>query len=105
MTSDQDFPIHLQVGDLALDRECRQARLAGQRLTLTYLEFEVLSALMERQNAVISHNDLCRTIWGRGDDRALKRLVVIISGLRRKLASLSDCRIETVRSRGYILAR
>ena len=94
-------PARLNVGNLALDRDTREAWLGKEPLALTYQEFEVLSVLLGQQNTVMSHVAICRAIWGRAGPQEVKRLGVVISNLRKKLEGLSPYTIETVRSRGY----
>ena len=100
MTGRSSSPV-IRVGNLTLDRERHEAFLAGDQLSLTYQEFEVLSVLLTQQNIVISHTAICRAIWGKAGQQEIKRLGVVISNLRRKLDSFSPYTIETVRSRGY----
>jgi DNA-binding response OmpR family regulator len=78
----------LTVGDLVVDSELREARLAGEPLKLAAREFDVLEALASRP---VSHADL-------PDPLLLK---VVVNQLRRKLGP--SVTIRTVRGAGYQL--
>ncbi len=78
----------------------------GEEITLTGAEFNLLSALVERCNRVLSRDaiaDLIRKDNWEGFDRSIDTLV---SRLRRKLAAHVDAAqlIQTVRGEGYVLA-
>jgi DNA-binding response OmpR family regulator len=58
---------------------------AGQPLTLSVREFELLSAMAARAGAIVSRQELYAVVWG-GDLRATDRSVdVYVSKLRTKL--------------------
>ena len=82
------------------------ATTSGAQVELTGAEFNLLSALVERANRVISRDaiaDLIRKDDWEGFDRSIDTLV---SRLRRKLATHVDAAqlIQTVRGEGYVLA-
>jgi DNA-binding response OmpR family regulator len=75
----------------------------GNALTLSVRELELLAAMARRQGAIISREDLYRTVWG-GELRPGDRSVdVYVSKLRGKLESaLPDRRfIHTHPGFGY----
>ena len=82
------------------------ATTSDAQVALTGAEFNLLSALVERANRVISRNaiaDLIRKDDWEGFDRSIDTLV---SRLRRKLGAHVDAAqlIQTVRGEGYVLA-
>jgi DNA-binding response OmpR family regulator len=75
----------------------------GRALTLSVREFELLVALAQRMGAIITREELFRTVWG-GELRPGDRSVdVYVSKLRGKLeAALPDRRfIHTHQGFGY----
>jgi two-component system KDP operon response regulator KdpE len=83
--SDSRPPSALQFGDLTVDLERRQIRLAGQEVHLTPIEYRLLTALALHAGRVMTHRQLLTSVWGGGyaEDTALLR--VHIGQLRRKI--------------------
>ena len=97
----------LAVGDIAVDVTGREVRVAGARIELTGIEFDLLVALMRRAGRVISREALLQEA-GRGDVAVNERAVdVHVSHLRQKLGDdpRSPRIIKTVRGVGYVLTR
>jgi DNA-binding response OmpR family regulator len=97
----------LRAGPVAIDLAGREARVAGQRVELTGVEFDLLVALARRAGRVVSREALLDET-GRGDAMVGERAVdVHISHLRQKLGD--DPRaprlLKTVRGVGYVLVR
>ena len=95
------------VNDLRLDTAGRVAMLGGRELSLTALEFDLLSCLARAAGRVLSRDQLLDEISGRNYEVFDRSIDVHISALRRKLGD--DPRtpryIKTVRSAGYMLLR
>jgi two-component system, OmpR family, response regulator len=87
-----------QLGDVTVDLQGRQVRVAGQRVELTAREWAVLEALVLRAGRVVPKADLERLVLGMDADVSSNALEVHVSALRRKLGR--DL-IETVRGLGY----
>ena len=90
-------------GDLVIDSEGREVRVAGAPVELTKIEFDLLDALSASPRTAFSRRQLQEAVWGEdwyGDDHAVD---VHISNLRRKLEP--DPRapryVKTVRGIGY----
>ena len=95
------------IGEISVDLGARDVRLAGARVDLTGLEFDILAALIRRSGRVVPRETLLEEA-GRGDVTVNDRTVdVHVSHLRRKLGD--DPRaprlIKTIRGVGYVLAR
>ena len=95
-------PSLLRYGDLTLDPEAMEVRLAGRSLELTAREFELLHTFLSSPGRVFTREVLLAKLWGYdffGDERVVDSH---IKNLRHKLGI--DC-IETVRGVGYRAAK
>jgi DNA-binding response OmpR family regulator len=93
----------LHAGELELRVREGLVLATGHPLTLSVREFELLSAMARRLGAIITREELFRTVWG-GELRSGDRSVdVYVSKLRNKLeAALPDRRfIHTHPGFGY----
>ena len=94
----------LTAGDLVLDRDQVTVTAAGQSVSLTAREFEILSLLMEHPKKAFSRAQIYEQVWGEeflGDESTVN---VHISNLRGKLAKVSDTEyIKTVWGIGFKL--
>jgi DNA-binding response OmpR family regulator len=93
----------LTFGDLVVDRESREVRLADRPVDLTRIEFDLLALLVSNPRRVWERETLTRRVWRTewlGDDHVID---VHIANLRRKLGD--DARagrwIRTVHGVGY----
>jgi hypothetical protein len=79
----------------------RTARVGGQDLDLTYLEFELLAHLVAHPNRVHTRDQLVTTVWGYGHVGDGRTVDVHVARLRRKLGAENRQAIQTVRRVGY----
>jgi len=90
-------------GELEVDRERRTVRMRGAQVKLTYVEFEVLTALASAPGRVFTRETLLGRIWGDSKYRDPRTIDVHIRHLREKLER--DPRrpeyLFTVRGVGY----
>jgi DNA-binding response OmpR family regulator len=97
-------PARLRTADLAIDLNTRDARLCGQRLELTRMEYELLAHLAAEPSRVHSKQELLRSIWGYKSACTTRTLDSHASRLRQKLARIDGQRwIVNVRAVGYRL--
>jgi DNA-binding response OmpR family regulator len=86
-----------------IDRAGRVVRWAGEPVPLSPREFAVLEVLASRAGAVVTKDELLRTVWG--DELAATRnaVEVYVGYLRRKLeaAGAGDV-VRTIRGHGYM---
>lgn len=75
----------LTVGELNVDLAARLVTRAGERVTLTPLEYKLLVTLMKHSGRVLTHRFLLREVWGPHASRETHYLRVFVAGLRRKL--------------------
>jgi DNA-binding response OmpR family regulator len=95
----------LQVGPIVLDHERRQVRVRGEEIALTFSEFELLKALMERPGRLLSREELLVAIWGDAAYRDPRGIDVHVRHLREKIEQRPDHPdlLLTVRGGGYRL--
>ncbi len=96
----------LEVGGLQIDVRGREARLDGEALDLSRLEFDLLTHLARRAGEVVTKRELLTEVWQQplgGGDRTVD---VHLSWLRRKLGeTAAEPRyVHTVRGVGIKLA-
>lgn len=87
-------------GNLYISSEKHIVRAAGQEVTLTYKEFELLCMLAEEPGRVFTRDQILQRIWGYEFDGENRTVDVHIRSLRSKLGPCGDL-IETVRGLGY----
>ncbi len=90
----------IQCGPLRLDIAAAKVSLDGQAVSLTALEFRLLSYLMHHQGKVISRTELVEHLYEQDFDKDSNTIEVFIGRLRRK--TKADL-IVTVRGLGYRL--
>lgn len=106
----------LTAGDINVDLLTREVRRAGEPVTLSTTEFELLVYLMRNQGRVLSRERILRAVWGYDYDPGTNVVDVYVGYLRRKLRSgdipddapsargeryTREVPIATVRSIGY----
>jgi len=94
----------LEHGDLALDRERHEVRIAGRPVELTAVEFRLLTALLEARGRVLSRDRLLDVVYGDEGLEILDRTIdVHIRRLRDKLGDDAEHPryVATVRGAGY----
>ena len=101
---DQSASNVLEAADLRMDLRTRRVQRAGQNVTLTAREFELLAYLMRHPDQVLSREQILNAVWGYDFDPGTKVLEVYIGYLRRRLEiPTQPDPIETVRNVGYRL--
>ena len=90
----------VQAGDLTIDMDRHRFTVKGKPVTLTKLEFKMLSFLMENRGKVFSRDQLLSGVWD-GEAFVVDRTVdVHVRSIRSKLGKYRDS-VETVRGAGY----
>ena len=94
-----------RVGELEVDTDAHEVKVAGRVVDLTRIEYDLLRTLAERPRVALSRSQLLERVWGTnwyGDDHVVD---VHVSKLRQKLGD--DARapryVRTVRGYGYRL--
>jgi len=103
-TGDQIPAEKIQVEGLELSPSSRSVRLGGGEVTLTSVEFDLLTALVREAGKVVKKEDLSENVLERSLSPYDRSLDMHISNLRKKLGIRPDGseRIKTIRSVGYI---
>jgi two-component system response regulator CpxR len=98
------LPDKLQVDDLELSIPSRSARIEGEELNLTSVEFDLLTVLLEHAGKIVKKEVLSEKVLERKLSPFDRSLDMHISNLRKKLGERNDGgeRIKTIRSVGYI---
>lgn len=90
----------LKTGGLILDMEKHTVTVDGERIELTFKEFEILRLFLSRPGMVFTRDQLFSNVWG-GDFIGETRTVdVHIRTLRQKIGTYGEM-IKTVRNVGY----
>ena len=94
----------LNLGNLCLKVEGRQAEVEGKLLPLPAREVDVLEVLMKRSGRVVSHDSLQAQVFGSSQDIASNAIEVYIHRLRKFLSEAgATVRIHTIRGAGYLM--
>jgi len=89
-----------QVGPIRVDPGAHRAYIEGQEITLTALEFKLLTTFMSRLGRMQTREALLQDVWGVSSDLQTRTVDTHVKRLREKLGSGRDL-IETVRGIGY----
>ena len=89
----------IAIDGLAIDLSKRLVELEGRQIDLTYVEFELLRALVAKPGRVFSRQSLLQGLWGDYAYREPRTIDVHIRHLREKLGDPEL--IQTVRGVGY----
>ncbi|MGH9068388.1 MAG: winged helix-turn-helix domain-containing protein [Acidimicrobiales bacterium] len=96
-------PELVEHGPLILNLETYQAAVAGRRLDLTYMEYELLRFLATHPGRVFTRQTLLSRVWGYEYYGGARTVDVHVRRLRAKLGDQHANLIRTVRSVGYRL--
>jgi len=92
----------LEVGDLRVDGDAREATFRGRRLELTPREFELLAFFAQHPGRALSREELLRKVWSYDYLGETRTVDVHVRRLRVKIGEKHEV-IETVTGLGYKL--
>ena len=92
----------LQAGGLTVNLDERTVTVDGERVALTFKEFELLKLLLSHPGRVFSRDALMAEVWGTDFCGESRTIDMHIRTLRQKLGGYGEM-IETVRGVGYRL--
>jgi two-component system alkaline phosphatase synthesis response regulator PhoP len=103
-SSSPALPRVLRVGTLEVDLERHIVLVAGQPISLTSKEFDLLKALFEAKERTLTRAFLLEGVWEYGEELEIetRTVDVHVRSLRKKLGP-EGARIITVRNVGYRL--
>ena len=93
----------LVVGDLTLDEDSHEVTRAGDDVSLTATEFELLRYLMRNPRRVLSKAQILDRVWNYDFGGQANVVELYISYLRKKIDAGRDPMIHTLRGAGYML--
>ncbi|WP_242682449.1 response regulator transcription factor [Herbiconiux sp. SYSU D00978] len=93
----------LVVGDLVLNEETYEVERRGTPIQLTAKEFELLRYLMRNPRRVLSKAQILDRVWSYDFGGKSSIVEIYISYLRKKIDTLGDPMIHTVRGVGYTI--
>jgi len=93
-----------EAGGVRVDSQTREARVDGETVDLTAIEFDILDLLVRAAGRVVSRNELAAVLYQRESTPYERSLDVHISHLRKKLERGGRVQIRTVRGVGYFFA-
>jgi len=94
----------IQIGDILIDAQRREVRIAGQPVEIRTQEFDLLYTLARHPGIVLSRDQLLDLAWGYDYYGNTRTVDVHIGHLRKKLSG-SNVKIETVTKIGYKLVQ
>lgn len=96
----------LKLGDLELDRENQIAYRQGKAIDLSTKEIELLTYFMERQDRLLTHEEIYNHLWHDNERPSSNVLAALVRLLRRKIEIKGEERlIHTVYGKGYRFGR
>jgi len=98
-----DSGAQLVVGDLVLDEDSHEVARAGEPISLTSTEFELLRFMMRNSKRVLSKAQILDRVWSYDFGGRSKLVELYISYLRKKIDNGREPMIHTLRGAGYVL--
>lgn len=105
-TMNQQLPTGniLKVADLEMNLDTKEVARAGQAITLTAKEFQLLEYFMRNRNRVLSRADIAERVWEIDFDTQTNVIDVYVNYLRNKIDKKFESRlIHTQVGMGYIM--
>ncbi len=99
----EDSGAQIVVGDLVLDEDSHEVTRAGQAITLTSTEFELLRFMMRNSRRVLSKAQILDRVWSYDFGGRSNIVELYISYLRKKIDTGREPMIHTLRGAGYVL--
>ena len=94
----------LKLDTLTLDTESHIVKRAGDEITLTGKEYNLLEYLLINKNKILSREKILNHVWGYDYDGGEKIVDVYMNYLRKKIDENAEVRLlHTVRGIGYVM--
>jgi two-component system, OmpR family, response regulator len=98
-----DSGAQLIVGDLVLNEDSHDVTRAGEPISLTSTEFELLRFMMRNSKRVLSKAQILDRVWSYDFGGRSNIVELYISYLRKKIDNGREPMIHTLRGAGYVL--
>jgi two-component system OmpR family response regulator len=98
-----DSGAQIVVGDLVLDEDSHEVTRAGEQISLTSTEFELLRFMMRNSKRVLSKAQILDRVWSYDFGGRSNIVELYISYLRKKIDNGREPMIHTLRGAGYVL--
>ncbi|MGH3554301.1 MAG: response regulator transcription factor [Mycobacterium sp.] len=98
-----DSGAQLIVGDLVLNEDSHEVTRAGEPISLTSTEFELLRFMMRNSKRVLSKAQILDRVWSYDFGGRSNIVELYISYLRKKIDNGREPMIHTLRGAGYVL--
>jgi len=90
----------MTAGEITLDERQMKVTLRGVPISLSPLEYRLVTHLLRNKGRVIPQHELDENVYGHGEDHDSNALEVLVARVRKKLGSEL---IETRRGFGYLV--
>jgi len=100
----ETIEIERQFGDLVIDIDSHEVFVNKEQISLTALEFRLLSQLIDRRGRVQSRDQLLSDVWGYSAEVTTRTVDTHIKRLREKLGTMGKY-VQTIRGVGYKFSR
>jgi len=87
--------------NISFDHQRHEVAVDGEKLNLTFKEYELLHYLLLNINIVLSRDKIMATVWGYDFEGESRTVDMHIKTLRQKLGTAAGEHIKTIRSVGY----
>ena len=99
----EDSGAQLIVGDLVLNEDSHEVTRAGEPISLTSTEFELLRFMMRNSKRVLGKAQILDRVWSYDFGGRSNIVELYISYLRKKIDNGREPMIHTLRGAGYVL--
>lgn len=86
--------------NISLDKDRHTVLIDGEKVTLTYKEYELLHLLLLNVNIVLSRDKIMESVWGYDFEGESRTVDMHIKTLRHKLGGAGE-HVKTIRNVGY----
>ena len=100
----REDPNLLKLGELVLNRSEHKVTISGERVVLTYKEYELLKLFLAHPGVAFTREKLLQRVWNTDYVTESRTVDMHIRTLRQKLGAYGSI-IETVRNVGYRLEK
>jgi len=94
-----------KVGDIEIDPASRSVIVAGEPVTVTAKEYDLLEFFVSNAGRVISRDEILEKVWGGQHTTDSNVIEVFVCHLRNKIGDKDNQTIRTIRGVGYFFSR